>query len=689
MSWETALASFASKTPTDTTKITTATSVADLSTSGKSWVAKSEVKQITPGSNPSGYDFWARWSFTDDNKPSDNVDIIVGVLAEWSQWGDGSDGNAMSPLATFYRDPQHILQPLLGNSGANGTTSAFSFIDASDLVVAVDDWITGWLPTMQTWADSVGGKDSDMQGSAAWELKRALLGCRGELVQLQSSMDKDKVFAELTATNGYLSSAISKLLGYYQNWLGAAQDSSIGTFWTAQTLLNDMSLAQPTARSLAWPANCMYEAFVEMMQGVTCTFKEMGSQVTFAGSSPLPSDSDFAQTLSNRAKQKWLDNVKSVLSDPADVAMGNLTTQYGDLVPPTVRVKWIAPFEAPPSTTGPGGDGTNGPGSTGPGGDGSNGKNGPNGTNGPGGGPNVDLGGGPGGGTGNKSDGGHTAPGGIGGIGGPGGGPGGKGPGGGSTSPGGIGGIGGPGGGSSGGNAKVPVGSKVNPDGTVTAPGGALVRDQYGNLVKVPKGGSIGSDGSILDPKGKAVSQEEQLLADEESSLMTPGGPGSTGPGESFTGDEGLGRFAGSGSKSLGSIGSESAGLRDGVLGEGEGAPTPRLTVGGPGGPASGFGIGGRLAKGGAPLTPDEEMAAKESGALAAEESAANSAEEAQMLGRSVSTTGGAGAPMMPPPGGAGAGGQGEKERQRTTWLSEDEEVWGTNSTAVSGVIGR
>ncbi|WP_224278877.1 hypothetical protein, partial [Streptomyces sp. LS1784] len=72
----------------------------------------------------------------------------------------------------------------------------------------------------------------------------------------------------------------------------------------------------------------------------------------------------------------------------------------------------------------------------------------------------------------------------------------------------------------------------------------------------------------------------------------------------------------------------------------------------------------------------------------------AAAAEEAQLSGRGIPTTGGMGGPMMPPMGagagaGAGAPGQGEKERQRTTWLSEDEEVWGTDSGAVTGVIGR
>lgn len=62
-------------------------------------------------------------------------------------------------------------------------------------------------------------------------------------------------------------------------------------------------------------------------------------------------------------------------------------------------------------------------------------------------------------------------------------------------------------------------------------------------------------------------------------------------------------------------------------------------------------------------------------------------------MGRNMATTGGAGMPPMMPPGGAGAGcrcrGQNDKERQRTTWLSEEEEVWGTDSGTIGGVIGR
>jgi len=47
------------------------------------------------------------------------------------------------------------------------------------------------------------------------------------------------------------------------------------------------------------------------------------------------------------------------------------------------------------------------------------------------------------------------------------------------------------------------------------------------------------------------------------------------------------------------------------------------------------------------------------------------------------------GMPFMPPMGGMGGQGGEKKERERQTWLSEDEKVWGTDVTAGLGVIGR
>ncbi|WP_327258944.1 hypothetical protein [Streptomyces sp. NBC_01240] len=66
---------------------------------------------------------------------------------------------------------------------------------------------------------------------------------------------------------------------------------------------------------------------------------------------------------------------------------------------------------------------------------------------------------------------------------------------------------------------------------------------------------------------------------------------------------------------------------------------------------------------------------------LAAEESAVR---QSSAMNRTSSN----GQPMMPPMGGGGGGGGGERDRERRTWLAEDEETWGTSQAAAPGVIG-
>ncbi|GAB7186959.1 hypothetical protein ATKI12_6790 [Kitasatospora sp. Ki12] len=252
---------------------------------------------------------------------------------------------------------------------------------------------------------------------------------------------------------------------------------------------------------------------------------------------------------------------------------------------------------------------------------------------------------------------------------------------------------------------KVPVGSKKNEDGTVTGPDGTLLKDANGYPVILGKDRTIDTDGTVRDANGRPVSQFEQLLTDAEHAYA--GGSGSVGTGGRGSGGSiGLpGSIGGSGGDSFGSgvsFGSGGAGSLKGgtdLFGEpfaGKSGISAK-TVGGlaASGPPS-VGVGGRLADA-MGVRPTAEAAAEEAAAAraaAGRGAASAAAEESQLMGRGVPTTGGMGGPMMPPMGagagaGAGAGGQGEKERQRTTWLSEDEEVWGTDTGGVTGVIGR
>ncbi|MEV7023948.1 hypothetical protein AB0O00_17580, partial [Kitasatospora sp. NPDC093558] len=256
-----------------------------------------------------------------------------------------------------------------------------------------------------------------------------------------------------------------------------------------------------------------------------------------------------------------------------------------------------------------------------------------------------------------------------------------------------------------GGYFTVPPGSKVDENGMVLGPDGKPLRDSRGNPVYAGKKGTIDKDGRLLDANGKPVTTSDQLFADEEHALnalttLDPAAGTGGGTGGFDLGSLGGGnRWSVPGSYDLGDGLSGSAGGGGPSISD-VGVPKPETGSGEPLALTGGFYGGKALTEGGlvnstedaATLAAAKKAAAEQALAeqAAGRRGAANLAqEEAQLQGRNVATSGGGMPPMMPP-GGMGAGGQQEgKERQRTTWLAEDEEVWGTDEGAVSGVIGR
>ncbi|MFF9321706.1 AAWKG family protein [Streptomyces sp. NPDC014735] len=141
------------------------------------------------------------------------------------------------------------------------------------------------------------------------------------------------------------------------------------------------------------------------------------------------------------------------------------------------------------------------------------------------------------------------------------------------------------------------------------------------------------------------------------------------------------------------SAGPLSGGYGGGPDSSGRGGTNPPLAPNPLGGqgltPLGGSGAAG--AAGGPGMERTRSLAAAESNAVRAR-NAQLAAEEAAMMRRPATSSSSSGMPMMPPMGG-GAGGMGgatqSDERERHTWVSEDEEVWGTDEGGVAGVIGR
>ncbi|MEV0055430.1 hypothetical protein AB0H34_33645 [Saccharopolyspora shandongensis] len=202
----------------------------------------------------------------------------------------------------------------------------------------------------------------------------------------------------------------------------------------------------------------------------------------------------------------------------------------------------------------------------------------------------------------------------------------------------------------------VPNGSVINPDGTITKPDGSKVLGPDGKPLVLPKGSTIKPNTSLLDPNGTPYTGPDgkQIYAPNGSrlsptghlvdpmgrSIFGPGGKSIVVPDAVHNNKLGLG--GGPGKKLP---------LSPAEIGD----PTKRTTM-------NSSALDDKLRK---PFSMPTETGGFGRGGQNGQQ------------------------PMMPPPmAGGGAGGPGEKERQRTTWLSEDPDKWGLEG-GFTTAIGR
>ncbi|RSS83745.1 hypothetical protein [Streptomyces sp. WAC06614] len=690
MQWEDAIGVFAAK---DQSTITRRDQVAGDAKA--KWLGGHTVETKTQFASTAPYDVW--WSYNYTQVVSGHgypYSTVVGVNMNWGQFGDDS------PLGLFVRQPLNVLTPLVSSPNQNDTTSVWSFDASARLLRDLDGWFTGWMPTIKAWAADVDAPDSDFRGSAAGAFKWVLNGFASELENLHVQLNTPRPYWEpIEQARPVLHDTHLALWNGYQAWRGDR---------------------------LAWPVNCLHDAFMAIMQTAQVTVDpnpKGDPKVTISTSAGNPADQGFWDAVERDTRQMWVRHVQTALDAPAATAMGKLDKAYQAAIaalPDLTRPRMTAPPAPEPVKDGPGkGVGPDGKPLLGP-----DGKPlaGPDGAPlvGPGGKPLGGPGAGPDGapgagaasitpgavGTGGKSPGAlpsltdpSVIPGGVSGGAGAGGGlpvldgsgkpvldpatglplvlpPGSTiGPGGAVTGRNGkpvLGADGKPrivpegshlGTAQPGGGAfRVPEGSKVTPEGTVTGPDGKQVLDSRGNPVVLPKGATIGAGGVVSGPDGKPVDEQHQLLLDEERALLTPSAM--IRPGTSSAGLSG-----------------PSGGFGGGAAAGADALPKATVpTVGGGSYLGTESGMGPRALDNGGRLTAEQTAAA-----------AAAAAQQGQALQATAAAPGGVGAPMIPPSPGMGMGGgaPGQQERRRTTWLSEDEEVWGTESGATSGVIGR
>ncbi|WP_414945466.1 hypothetical protein [Amycolatopsis sp. cmx-11-32] len=209
---------------------------------------------------------------------------------------------------------------------------------------------------------------------------------------------------------------------------------------------------------------------------------------------------------------------------------------------------------------------------------------------------------------------------------------------------------------------KVPTGSYVGPDGVVIGPNGKPVLGPDGRPIIVPPGSRVSGNGEIIGPRGAGnLGQKDRL----RKPYPAPGGVriGSNGESALERHLKSLRRTPPPQLPPLRAPDSLPITMSrydpqanfhsgPGSLGGGRGGVSPEVSS--PGGKTV------------APPTTGQGQLGNPKGAS------------------------GNGVPFYPPmAGGPGGAGQGKSERDRTTWLAEDEKTWGTDPAVAPAVLGR
>ncbi|MFC9487460.1 hypothetical protein ACFTZM_15470 [Streptomyces hydrogenans] len=581
---------------------------------------------------------------------------VVGFQLDWPNVLD----NTQSKFNLFYSDALKPLEELLFASTHNtGAVSYASFDAAIELVHGVHAWLAKWVPVLKRWEESVDADESEWKGSAAGAFRKFLDVISTEMSKVQLDLAQPQ---PVKGATGYPDTIDYSKGSGYETLISNAQielNRALGALWAA--LVNWWRL--PGAKELTFEASPVWRmrtALNTHMANAKCTFTwrtitssdgSNGAPVyspenpkVVDGSGMDVSQSGWLEKIELAAKKSWLDHL-SPLDKAAETSMGKVDTSYLTLAG-ALREGIYQPRLQMPT-----GGGAGGPEMPPGGGSGAGGGAGGPGTGGAGGGAGGGIGG---------------AGGGIGGIGGAGGGKGGIG--GGNPLDKGGDGTGGtktpsrpdtlPGNGTGG----LPGTPPPTRPGTGSAGGGAPLLDKNGKPV-------MGAD-------GKPLSRTYQLLTNAEHAINSRPVPHPT------TGSGSGGGTGGGHNKLLDQLSGGSGGAG--------GAPKriPGLATGGstafldPAGRPTGAsaGSGGTASAGGTGTGSGSGTGAGPgSGTGAGAGGGAGGPQTAQ-------------SPMMPPmnPGAAGGGQPNQgKDRQRTTWLTEDEDTWGTDTGSVSGVIGR
>ncbi|MFI7122131.1 hypothetical protein [Amycolatopsis sp. NPDC049868] len=577
---------------------------------------------------------WLTWRvYTHLRGPSNKVPtnlIHAEGMTFFTSWYAVADPSKEleSAAGTYFTTGDKVVDSLRDEANPVGKHSTFE--RASITVGGVANWLTAQVAPLETWRDKTGHRGDAFQGTGAGAFWTVLDGLATKCQGLVAQLTKDFTTWEMLHLAGGLLKRAGEVLDEGRaRWQGGESftyDTGLGFAVTAP----GSALFTPSGVVRAiWQAPELAADFASHPPPKYTREKDGWPKSTFLGGVLDEGNTAPREKLEIAAQRVWQEHLKVADTNAAAVAW-LLDLTYRQSLPylPTLRTPVQLNLSGGSGGTGDGGAGSGGDGAGPGGGDGSTGDGGPGPTSSspppP---PPVT----------------HV------GVNGPGG-----------RFPPPVTRVGGP-------NnfLKVPTGSYVGRDGTVIGPDGKPVLGSDGRPIIVPPGSRVNGNGEIIGPRGTGNLEQKDRLR----KAYPP--PGTTRTGDN--GESAMERYL----KSLRRTPPSLPPFR---------APDTLPMTMSKFDPQSNFHSGpGALGGGRIGVSPD----------LASPSPASSQGGKPggpQTLGGPKGTAGtgnGSGVPFYPPSaGGAGGAGQGKSERDRTTWIAEDEETWGTDPAVAPGVLG-
>lgn len=305
--------------------------------------------------------------------------VIVWTNLTWSDF-TSSDSQHLTALDKFSGASLDILNQANPPSESD-TTSVGSFNAAITMLTGLESWINQDMHKMITGlADQIDASDSDFQGSAAGELKSYLLSVDRVLTDMWRDLQaQGDPVTRLTTARDDLQNGLHDLLAAYWNWRGDKNTSMNAAEKTQYaSKMSDPSLAYP----VNCVANALFNALTgaTLQPDGYNNYKVIANGVDVSSDGFWASVSDSAKNIWKQAVVDHLDAAVTTFMNKVAGPNGSFSNAAQKLNATSVPQRTPQGTAITP----PDPNGGNGPGgSTNP--NDPNGLNGPNGANGPGG----------------------------------------------------------------------------------------------------------------------------------------------------------------------------------------------------------------------------------------------------------------------------------------------------------------